>query len=116
MSVPLEEILKTARGAYCPRWQKTSGTNGFHFPCRLGWYGIGPKILLGIARGLAYLHDRKVCVANKYPSLSVVVVLPELPFTLSVCYLFQYNRHPPACRTHATPKCNKLCMLSFAWC
>lgn len=27
---------------------------------RLGWYGSGLKILLDVARGLAFLHNRRV--------------------------------------------------------
>ena len=63
------------------------------FSCRLGWYGTGPKILLGVARGLAYLHDRKVCV----PELKPIAVFGRC------CTRADLLRYPcPACQKKGT--------------
>lgn len=43
---------------------------------RLGWYARGRVILLGVARGLTYLHSERVCsLPQTYPT-----ILQTLPY------------------------------------
>ena len=55
---------------------------------RLGWYARGRVILLGVARGLTYLHGERVCpLPQTYPILPYLIRFSLLGMARGLTYL-----------------------------
>ena len=83
----LKAIMRAMLATFFPEIFARTGQSSCPRACgRLGWYGIGLKILLDVARGLAFLHSRRVRIG-----LAWILPCPSAGFPADSLFNFCFS-------------------------